>query len=362
MTNSTSDQKLGESSEITLKELLQKIGELFNYLKTQWIKIILVGFIGGSIGFLYAWKQPITYTAKLTFVVEEGKSGGSTLGGLASLAGQFGVDVGGSGGSGVLSSDNVLLYFKSESLTRDVLLSQYNKNTNQSFADIYATEYGFKKNWEKDKKIGKVFIQPSSHNEVYSRLEDSLIQSMAQIILKTQFNVLKADKKAGFIDVSTTMKNENLAKFFCEKIVQIAIDRYLNIKMQRQTTIVENLQKRVDSIANLLRQKTASGALLQTTASTMDINPLYRTGSAVAVESTIRDKSLLATIFATVLQNLELAKFTLSQETPVIQIIESPYFPLKRNKQSRLMMAIYFSIVTSSGYIIFILLKKIINF
>jgi uncharacterized protein involved in exopolysaccharide biosynthesis len=83
------------SDEISLKELIQKIGEWGIYLKTQWIKIAIVGLIGGCIGFVYAWMQPITYTAKLTFVVEEGKSGGSSLGGLASLAGQFGVDVGG---------------------------------------------------------------------------------------------------------------------------------------------------------------------------------------------------------------------------------------------------------------------------
>ncbi|MEL4382958.1 Wzz/FepE/Etk N-terminal domain-containing protein, partial [Shewanella algae] len=83
-----------QSDEISLKELIQKIGEWYRYLKTQWWKIVIAGIIGGVIGFVYAWMQPITYTAKTTFVVEDAKSSGGGLNGLASLAGQFGVDVG----------------------------------------------------------------------------------------------------------------------------------------------------------------------------------------------------------------------------------------------------------------------------
>ena len=62
------------SDEISLKELIQKIGEWYRYLKTQWWKIAIAGFIGGVIGFIYTWMQPITYTAKTTFVVEDAKS------------------------------------------------------------------------------------------------------------------------------------------------------------------------------------------------------------------------------------------------------------------------------------------------
>ena len=101
------------SDEISLKEIIQKLGDWYRYLKTQWWKIAIAGMIGGAIGFVYAWMQPVSYTAKTTFVVEDLKSGMGNLGSLASLAGQFGVDVGG-GGGGLIAGDNVLLYFKSE--------------------------------------------------------------------------------------------------------------------------------------------------------------------------------------------------------------------------------------------------------
>lgn len=349
------------SDEMSLKEIIQKVGEWWSYLLTQWWKITLVGFIGGCIGFVYAWMQPITYTAKLTFVVEEGKSGSSGLGSLASLAGQLGVDIGGSSGGGVLSGDNIFLYFKSESLAREVLLSKYDSLSNISVADVYAEVYKLKSDWEKNVKIGKVAFPVIGSSENYSRLQDSLLKQIIGNIIKTKFSVAKADKKASFIEVSATMENEILAKLYCERIVKIVIDRYINIKTQRQKSTVDKLQARVDSVANLLSKKTATGAALQTSSSTMDLNPLYRTGTAVAVETTMRDKTLLATIFASLVQNLELAKFTLSQETPIIQIVDMPIFPLQKMKKSKLKSGLTVGLLFGFFFIVFTLFKKTIN-
>lgn len=343
MTKNINDTSI-DTEEISLKELIQKIGEWWSYLKLQWLKIALVGFIGGCIGFVYAWLLPVTYTAKMTFVVEDGKSSGGGLAGLASLAGQFGVDVGGSSGSGLLSGDNILLYFKSESLAREVLLSLYKDGSKETVADVYAETQKLKEDWKKNEKIGQINFPLRTENTVYTRLQDSLIQVMTAVINKESFNVAKTDKKAGFIEVSATMRNEELAKLYCEQIVKRAVERYVITKTKRQKATVDNLQARVDSIAGLLGRKTASGAALQTSSTTMDINPLYRTGTAVAVETTLRDKTMLATIFVEVTKNLEMAKFTLSQETPVIQVVDNPFFPLKKNKTSRLKTAVGFAI------------------
>jgi hypothetical protein len=185
------------------------------------------------------------------------------------------------------------------------------------------------------------------------------LQQIISSILKSQLSIAKIDKKAGFIAVTTTMLDENLAKLFTEKMVKTAVRAIINTKTQRQKTTVDKLQDRVDSIANLLRQKTISGASLQTSNSTMDINPLYKTGTTVAVETTVRDKTMLATIFASVVQNLELAKFTLSQETPVIQVVDSPQFPLQKNKMSRLKNAIQVSILSGLIFIILLVFKRV---
>lgn len=347
------------SDEISLKELILKTKEWVNIILKKWKIIGVVGFIGGICGFYYANSQKATYTAKITFVLEEGKGSAAGLGGLASLAGQFGVDVGSSSGGGLLSGDNILLYFKSPSLAREVLLSSYDSISNASIADVYAKEYELSRRWRENSKIGNVHFPVFKSNVRYSRLQDSLLQTIINRIVKSQFEVARTDKKAGFIDVSSTMQNELLAKIYCERIVQKVVERYINIKTQRQTATVQKLQLRVDSIASLLRQKTVSSATLQNSSSTMDINPLYRTGTSVAVESTLRDKTLLSTIFASVTQNLEVAKFTLSQETPVIQIVDAPILPLKKEKMSRLKTALLGSFLFAFIVIFGFVLKRV---
>lgn len=334
------------SDEISLKELIQKLGDWYRYLKTQWWKIVIAGIIGGAIGFVYAWMQPITYTAKTTFVVEDAKSGPS-LGGLASLAGQFGVDVGSGGGGGFLSGDNILFYFKSENLIRDVLLSPINNdNLNHSIANRYISIYGLKDIWLKNKSIGEISF-PTNKNVDLTRLQDSLLQKISQSILADKISVSKIDKKSSFIQLIVIMEDELLAKSFCEKLIEKAINNYLDIKTRRASKSVEVLQKRADSISMILNQKTLYGAAIATQTATMDINPLYKVNNSVSAEKTTRDKSILSAMFGEVVKNLELAKFTLSQETPVIQLIDIPRFPLIKNKQSRLKNAVYFLLASS---------------
>lgn len=349
------------SDEISLRELIQKMGEWYRYLKTQWWKIAIAGVLGGCIGFVYAGMQPVTYTAKTSFVVEDSKGGGS-LGGLASLAGQFGVDVGGGSGGGLFTGDNILLYFKSQSLAREVLLSKLDSSSNKTVADLYAEVYKLKENWAKNQKIGKLInFQPLSSNQTYTRLQDSLLLSITAKILKKEFIVARTDKKASFIEVTATMQNEQLAKLYCDRIVAEAVERYVSIKTKRQKSTVDKLQYRVDSIARLLNHKTSSGASLQTAATTLDINPLYRTNTTVAVETTTRDKMMLATIFGEVTKNLELAKFTLSQETPVIQIVDSPFLPLPSYKLSKTVYSISGFLITFLVTIITLILRKCYN-
>ena len=356
------NNKIPANDEISLKELLQKIGEWYRYLKTQWWKIAIAGFLGGCIGFGYAWIQPITYTAKTSFVVEDNKGGTSGLGGLASLAGQFGVDIGGGSGGGLFTGDNILLYFRSSSLAREVLLSKLDSSSNKTVADLYAEVYKLKNNWAKNAKIGKIInFQPLSYNKAYTRLQDSLLFSMTEKILKREFGVVRTDKKASFIEVTATMQNEQLAKLYCDRIVAEAVERYVAIKTKRQKSTVDKLQYRADSIARLLDYKTSTGAFLQTSSSTLDINPLYRTNTSIAVETTTRDKMMLATIFGEVTKNLELAKFTLSQETPVIQVVDTAFYPLKKEKKSRLIYAVLISVISSFVFVIKLAWTKIIQ-
>ncbi|MCG9900361.1 MAG: hypothetical protein MH132_10200 [Hydrotalea sp.] len=346
------------SDEISLKDLILKIKEWVAYLKTQWWKIAIAGILGGLIGFVYAWMQPITYTAKTTFVVEDGKSSGG-LSGLASLAGQFGVDMGG-GGGGLIAGENILYYFKSESLVREVLLSPWD-NT-KTFGDFYIEFNGFKKAWSKQLNFEVLKISENKSRIVYQRTIDSLLNILVQKIIKSELQIKKIDKKAGFIELSSIMRDEQFSKRFNEQLVNIAINRYVNLKTQRQKKTVDILQSRVDSLTLLLNQKTGISAALQTQNSTMDMNPIFRTVPTIKSELALREKNMLGSIYIEVVKNLEMAKFTLSQETPVIQIVNNPIYPLEKYKYSKLKAILLFgSILALTQLLLLCVFKWYLN-
>lgn len=339
------------NEEVSVTEIFFYFTKILSFLKSHIKLIIFSGFFSGIMGFFYAWFQPVNYVAKMTFVVEEAKGNSGGFGGLASLAGQFGVDVGGSSSGNVFSGDNIIQYFKSSSLAKNVLLSETYRGSSKSIADEYVS-YHFKKK-------SNVVFPPTSKGIKFSRYQDSLLDEIITSINLGRLTIAKVDKKSSFFEITCKMQNEALAKQYCERLLNEAVNRFILIKTERQKKVVESLQGRADSIANLLTSKTVSSANLQASASTMDVNPLYKASNLIQNESVTRDKALLSTIFASVSQNLEVAKFTLSQETPVVQIIDNQNFPLKKEKLSRLKYAVSSSVLTIFLLLIFLTIKKL---
>ncbi len=318
------------SDEISLKELIEKIQQLWKYLRAKWLIIVIAGLLGGVIGFVYAYIQPVKYIAKMTFVVEDAKGGSGA--GLASLAGQFGFDVGGGGGGSIFSGDNILLFLKSESLVRETLLTSFDEKSGVTLADRYAEVNKLKEAWRKNKKIGEINFSKFKIEQL-PRKEDSLLQSIEAGIIKNELAIAKPDKKASFIEAKSTSLDEAFAKIFLDRLVKVATERYVESKTKTKTANVAMLQKRADSLSAVLNNKTFSAAASQQ--SLVDANPALKT-SAISSEITTRDKTMAATVFAEVVKNLELSKTLLNQETPVIQIVDQSTFPLEKEKVGKL--------------------------
>jgi hypothetical protein len=316
--------------EISLKELIEKFQQTWRFLITKWVVIVFAAFIGGAIGFVYAYFQPVKYIAKMTFVVEDAKGGGGA--GLASLAGQFGFDVGGGGGGSIFSGDNILLFLKSESLVRETLLTQFNEKTGATLADRYAEVNKLKEAWRKNEKIGEINFSKFKIEQL-PRKEDSLLQNIEAGVIKNELAIARPDKKASFIEAKSTSLDEAFAKIFLERLVKVATERYVESKIKTKSANVSILQRRADSLSSVLNSKTYSAAASQQ--SLVDANPALKT-SAISSEISTRDKTMAATVFAEVVKNLELSKTLLNQETPIIQIVDQSTFPLEKEKTSKL--------------------------
>lgn len=312
--------------EFSLNKLLvdriNDVKYVLQFKKTM--SIILI--IGALLGALTAWLWTPTYTARLTFVVDDAKSSGGA-GGLASLAGQFGFNLDGLGGaSGVLAGDNVQELIKSQKLIKRTLLTAY--DSSQTLADRYAAVYKLNKKWLKYSPDGKT-IRFSLNGEHNSRIQDSLLHEMTELILSGEFGIAKTDKKLGFFEVNTTMKDEKLAQLFCTRMIKQSTDFFISTKTKRLRNNVTRLQHRADSIGLILNRKTY--AVSAANQSLLDLNPAYTSANA-NVDIRERDKIVLTTIFSETVKNLEASKTMLAQETPTVQIVDEPELPLKKNR------------------------------
>ncbi|MDB5116108.1 MAG: hypothetical protein JWQ79_1600 [Mucilaginibacter sp.] len=312
--------------EFSLKKLVNdRVGDIkyiFRFKKAL-ILVLIIGALGGA---LTAWLWTPTYTARLTFVIDDSKSSGGA-GGLSALAGLAGFDLNGLGGaSGVLAGDNVQELVKSHMLIKKTLLTAY--DSTQTLADRYAAVNKLNKKWLKYSPDGRIIRFPLNGVN-NSRLQDSLLHEMTILILADEFGITKTDKKLGFFEVNATMNDERLAQLFCSRMIKQSTDFFITTKTKRLRDNVNRLQQRADSIGTILNRKTyAASAANQ---SLIDLNPAFTSPNANA-EVSERGKIVLSTVYSETVKNLEASKTMLAQETPTVTIVDEPELPLKKNR------------------------------
>lgn len=319
--------------EISLKELILKLQDWVRYLRSKWLIILIAGIIGGALGLAYSiYKKPM-YTATLTFALEERSSGGS-LGAYAGLASQFGIDLGGGGGtSGVFSGDNIMELMKSRLMVTKALLSGISVNgRKESLADYYIGFNHFRDAWKKSGRVPADLSFPVNVNpDSLSFTKDSLMGNFYQQILDNNLTVDKPNNKLSIVAVTCKSFDEVFAKYFTDALVKNVTVFYVQTRTERSTTSVEVLQNRLDSV-----RKAFSGALYGTAINTdQNLNPARAVVGVPRIKNQT-EVQILGAEYAELVKNLEVAKMGLLQETPLIQIIDKPIIPLKESKLGKL--------------------------
>ena len=152
-------------------------------LKKWWIFFILC-FLGGLAGFLYAKNQNPVFKSRLTFALDEGGSKG--IGGLASLASQFGLSS--SGSNDVFAGDNILQILKSRTIIERVLLSvdTFNNNT-YTLIDYYL--------FKTSKNAPSVNFAGLHSRKNFTSKHDSTLKKVYQLFLADCITAERPDRK-----------------------------------------------------------------------------------------------------------------------------------------------------------------------
>jgi len=317
---------MADKKTIVLGDAIESIKRFFSYLRSQFVLIALCAVLGLILPLIYRALQKPAFAASTTFILEEKSAGG---GGLAGIASQVGLDLGslGGGGSSVFSGDNILDIIKSRVIIEKVLLTPISRSAGKTLADLYLEFSGLGERLPAPVSfaIASDSVVPPAHS-VY---QDSVLYVMYDQIAKKNVSVDRLNKKGTIFKIVTVSQNQVFSKNFAERLLKETTTYYVNVKTSNAAANVKRLQARGDSLLRVLNAKSYNAASFQI----LDPNVAFKSMS-VPAEVSSRDKSIVFSIYAEVTKNLEMSRIALVSQTPVIQLLDVPKFPLMDERRS----------------------------
>jgi hypothetical protein len=331
------------SKEVTIAEVVRNVQRTVSYLFTKWPLILGVAFCFGLLGITYAWLQKPVYIAEMSFTTES--ESGSKLGGYASIAAQFGFDLGG-GSNNIFEGDNLMELLKSLTLVQKTLLTP-SGNGSRLMIDEYLANEDFKPGENDD--VVKFDTDPANN----TRFEDSLLQGVYNKIVTSELEVQRKDKKLSIIILRMKGNNEAFAKRFVELLTTNAIQFYTDYKSRKSRQNVELLQRQADSVRVMLFGGMNDVAAMND----LNVNPTRQSLRTPSQRRQV-DVQVNSILYGELLKNLELSKLTLRKETPLIQVIDRPILPLEKKKMGRLKGGINFAFIGGILMIVILLVRR----
>lgn len=344
--------------EISIKEVSAKLNLLYLDLKSKWLLMLAIAVIAAIAGYFYAKSRVPIYTATTTFVLEN-PEGSSGLGQYAGLASMVGVDLGG-GGGGIFQGDNILELYKSRTMIEKTLLSEVSdEGKTQLLIDRFIDFNELRKTWAEKPALKDIQFVRHDKRQITraTRLQDSVLAAIAGSINKSNLTVVKPDKNLSIIRVDVKTKDEFFSKKFNDQIVRNVNDFYVQTKTKKSLQNVSILKEKVDSVTKVM-----NGAIF-TVASVADatpnLNPTRQLQRTAPMQRSQFSAETNKVILAELMKNLELSKISLLKETPLIQIVDQPEYPLQRDKLGNLKAAVFFSMAALALVVLFRLLRLI---
>uniref|UniRef100_UPI0040486383 exopolysaccharide biosynthesis protein n=1 Tax=Roseivirga sp. TaxID=1964215 RepID=UPI0040486383 len=312
-----------QEEKISLAGLIRNVQDWLFAMLGSWKKIILGAFVIGGLFFAYQQLRKINYTAETTFVLESETGGG--IGQLGSLASLAGVNLGSlSEGSVLFQIDNIIELYQSYTIIKETLLTEVGNGDDK---ERLITKYG------QERKLDKKWLAKGIDFEIpLSQMivrHDSVLKKVVKDIRERNLAVAKPSRKLSILSVAYTSTDEEFAKDFNEVLVGNVNDFYLKSKTKKSGENLRVLAFQADSVKKVLDQVILD--LAQFDDRNPNLNPL-RSENQVPRQKIMIDLQASSAVYQEIVKNLEIAKLAHRNNTPLIQTIDKPTFPLKDDR------------------------------
>lgn len=353
------------SDEMTLKDLILKIREYYKYLTSKRLLIISIGIVGAICGFAYAYLKKPVYTATTTFVLEAGESSGG-LGQYANIASMVGLDLGVNGG-GMFEGDNIIELYRSRKMIEKTLLTAVDiEGKKDLLINRFIDFNNLREDWKERPALQDIKFDLNLGEEIkaderpkFNRLQDSILGAIVEDINLNYLVVSKPDKKLSIFNAEVKSKDELFAKAFNDQIVKTVSNFYIQTKTKKFVDNIEILQQKTDSVRAVMNGDINRAAAI--TDATPNLNPTRSLQRTAPIQRSQFSSETNKAILAELVKNLEVSKISLRKETPLIQVIDTPIFPLEKEKSGKLKSLIIGGFLFSFFAVLWLVWKKTIS-
>ena len=310
----------------SLLNLINSIKDWFTYLLSNLKGIVIITSIFLSLVLLFNFiKSPVHY-ARTSFVLDS-ESSSNSIGDIASLASLAGINASSFiDASSLFQIDNIQELYRSNSMIKQTLLTDSDFGNERSLLINRLAS-----NEKIDKKWDKLNVDFSTYNSKSNnlRVHDSILNEVVKIIKEKYLIVDKPSRKTTILEIGFDHKDELFAKSFNENLVSIVNDFYFKTKTQKTGENLKILERQADSVKKVLDKSILF--LAEKDQSIPNPNPLTKV-SLVPYQKALVDVQANGAIYQQIVTQLELAKVTHRNNTPLIQIIDKPVLPLENSR------------------------------
>ena len=316
------------NDEIQLKDILIKFSDYIAYLLKMKFVIIGCFLVFSILGVLVAFNSDVEYTATQTFVVEDAQQRAG-IGSMVGIASQFGFDLAGSS-SNTFSQNNVLALLKSRGVVEAALMQ---KDTIAGKIDLFIEHYlsinNLREGWSKEEGF-----LPISYANRITYVHDSISGNVWMDIVENKL-VVETQDQTNISSLSYSSVSQEFAKEFVDALIREMEKMHIAHKTAKARNTLDLLQNRADSVFFELELAEEEFARVK------DVNQrIIKASGRLKELQLMRKVEVLNTMYLEIIKNVELAKMTLLNQTPIIAITGKPKLPLKEKKASKMLFGI----------------------
>ena len=340
--------------QFSFNDIVKKLVSFKNLIVRNWKVLILAVVLGAGGGFVFEklTKKPPIYIAKIVFNMENGGGGGAN-GGLQDLASAFGIGGANSSSSGLFTGDNFIELLKTKNLYNRAVLTKIDVfGKKYIFGNYYLEKSGLLQNELEDDVKMQTFKFKHDKYDSASIDEKSKVR-LVQAFLMPYTIVANDSKKASFLSLAVTTRNDTLSYIWANLYLKIVTDFYKETKTQKTRELRDLIKNRADSLKRELYRTQSQSARYT------DQNQQIIVQEGLVQQQRFQtDIGQLQGMYIEAMKNLDNLNFSMAKETPLLSRIDDAELPISQEQDPTQKGLIIGSIIGLLLAIIYVAFKE----